>query len=362
MTRTDRLFVDVHILQTVPPSCVNRDDTGSPKTAIYGGAVRARVSSQAWKHAVREMFRDIFTYDQLGERTKRIVEKVADKIKEIKPDDGAMDMAEAALKNADLKIKNANIGTDALFFMSDRQAEAIAKLAADGVTDKKKLQAALKSEPSVDMAMFGRMVADDPSMNFDAAVQVAHAISTHAVRNEYDYFTAVDDRAPEDNAGAAHLGTVEFNSSTLYRYATINVRELKKQLNDGAPDALRGFLEAFIKSMPTGKQNTFANRTVPDIVYVSIRRDQPVNLSGAFEMQVRPDKNGGYAGPSALRLGSFVGTIYGKIVDAPEKAFLTSRFADNPTIDALGDKVSIEEMLDNVKTYAAERLSEIGAK
>ena len=93
------------------------------------------------------------------------------------------------------------------------------------------------------------MVADDPCLNFDATAQVAHAISTHAVENEYDYFTAVDDCAPEDNAGAGHLGTVEFNSSTLYRYATVNVEDLRK---------------------------TFANWTRPDAVYVTVRKDQPI--------------------------------------------------------------------------------------
>lgn len=128
------------------------------------------------------------------------------------------------------------------------------------------------------------MVASDPSLNYDAAAQVAHSISTHAVQNEYDYFTAVDDCAPEDNAGAGHLGTVEYNSSTLYRYATVNTAELAEQLGaKEVPGVVRAFADAFIRSMPTGKQNTFANRTLPDAVYVTIRGDQPVNLCGAFE-------------------------------------------------------------------------------
>lgn len=124
----------------------------------------------------------------------------------------------------------------------------------------------------MDMALFGRMVADDPSLNYDAAAQVAHSISTHAVQNEYDYFTAVDDCQAEDNAGAGHLGTVEYNSSTLYRYATVNVMELAGQLGaEQAAETVRAFGEAFLFSMPTGKQNSFANRTLPDAVYVTIR-------------------------------------------------------------------------------------------
>lgn len=153
----------------------------------------------------------------------------------------------------------------------------------------------------MDMALFGRMVASDPSLNYDAAAQVAHSISTHAVQNEFDYFTAVDDCAPEDSAGAGHLGTVEYNSSTLYRYATVNMVELAHLLGaEKAAQAVRVFGEAFIRSMPTGKQNSFANRTLPDAVYVTLREDQPVNLCGAFEKPVRKSPEG-YAEPSRRR-------------------------------------------------------------
>lgn len=359
MSRTERTYVDVHILQTVPPSCVNRDDTGSPKTAVYGGTVRARVSSQAWKRAVRGMFIDNFSTEHLGERTKRVVEKVAEKIEVSKPGKDALKLATDALENAGLKIRSADKGTDALFFMSDGQAAALAELAVNDDKDKKKYKAALIQSPSIDMALFGRMVADDPSMNYDAAVQVAHAISTHAVHNEYDYFTAVDDRAPEDNAGAAHLGTVEFNSSTLYRYATVNVNELAKHLNEDTVDALCGFLEAFIYSMPTGKQNTFANRTLPDAVYVAIRSDQPVNLSGAFEKPVKPGKDGGFVETSAKRFAEYAGDIYGTFVSAPGKSFITSSF---DALNDIAEKVTISEMLDEVKGYISECLSARGGK
>ena len=157
---------------------------------------------------------------------------------------------------------------------------------------------ALNETPTVDMVLFGRMVAKAPSLNYDAAAQVAHSISTHTVQNEFDYFTAVDDCAPEDNAGAGHLGTVEYNSATLYRYATVNVLELVRTLGaEQAAQTVRAFGEAFIRSMPTGKQNSFANRTLPDAVYVTLRQDQPVNLCGAFEKPVRKSEEG-YAEPS----------------------------------------------------------------
>ena len=178
-----RLYVDIHILQTVPPSCVNRDDTGSPKTAQYGGVTRARVSSQSWKHAMRQMFRENYEESWTGDRTKAIVQKVAAKILEVDPLADAEKLAVTALENAGLKIKNAEKGTDALFFMSDAQAASLAELILSGEEDKKTYKAKLSSEPSVDMALFGRMVADDPSLNYDAAAQVAHSISTHAIHN-----------------------------------------------------------------------------------------------------------------------------------------------------------------------------------
>lgn len=290
------LYIDIHVLQTVPPSCVNRDDTGSPKTARYGGVTRARVSSQAWKRAVRLMFQDLLSVDQVGVRTKKVVAMVAKEINPNGPSPETLELADKLLKAANLKIKDTEKGTGALFFMSPGQAKALAQVdpSLKEAELKKKCQEALMKAPSVDLALFGRMVADDSSLNFEAACQVAHAISTHAVQNEFDYFTAVDDCAPEDNAGAGHLGTVEFNSATLYRYATVNAQALKEYLKDDTPQAVRAFVEAFVRSMPTGKQNTFANRTIPDLVVVMVREDQPVNFCGAFERPVAAKEDDGY--------------------------------------------------------------------
>ena len=320
-----RLYVDFHILQTVPPSCINRDDTGSPKTAVYGGVTRARVSSQAWKHAMRAAFADDARLD-VGKRTKKVADLVRDQILALVPElDAADKLAKKALENAGIKFdeksKKDDTVTKALFFMSTAQAKALAELAVEGSTDKKEYQKALKAAPSMDMALFGRMVADDPSLNYDAAAQVAHSISTHAVQNEYDYFTAVDDCQAEDNAGAGHLGTVEYNSSTLYRYATVNVMELAGQLGAAqAAETVRAFGEAFLFSMPTGKQNTFANRTLPDAVYVTLREDQPVNLCGAFERAV-PRSAQGYAAPSKAALAQYAQQMYSSFAEAPAQSF-----------------------------------------
>lgn len=327
--RSTNLFLDIHVLQTVPPSCVNRDDTGSPKTAVYGGVTRSRVSSQAWKHAMRLTFLEVFDKSKVGMRTKHVPAELAKEIIGLKPEleSKADKMAADALNMAGIGTKQEKNDSEAvvkaLFFASHAQLRQLAKLAVDGEKDKKRYVEALKINPSVDIALFGRMVADNPSLNFDAAAQVAHAISTHAVHDEYDYFTAVDDCKPEDTSGAGHLGTVEFNSSTLYRYATVNILELAKKDNLGNEDAVKaavGFAEAFIYSMPDGKQNSFANRTLPDMVYITIRRDMPVNLCGAFEKPI-PSSTDGYAAASEMALIQYAKQVYSTFVDEPERAF-----------------------------------------
>lgn len=346
-----RIYVDVHCLQTVPPSCINRDDTGSPKMCIYGGVNRARVSSQAWKHAIREGdlgFKDLLPEEDLGKRTKRIVGMVKEEISFLDPnieEKKAWKAAETALKNAGLNIKNQEKGTEALLFMSLAQAKALAKLVVDDVTDKKEYKEALKTNPSVDMALFGRMVASDPSLNYDATCQVAHAISTHEVTTEYDYFTAVDDLSPDDNAGAGHIGVGEFNSSTLYRYATINVMELFRTVGLKAPEAVRAFLEAFIKTMPTGKENSFANRTLPCSIYITIREDMPVSLVGAFEKAI-PSTGQGYESLSQKKLVEYAQSLHNDgLIAEPLKAYVTGN-----GLDELGEKQSLNIVLDEVES------------
>ena len=347
-----RLYVDFHVLQTVPPSCINRDDTGSPKTAIYGGVTRARVSSQAWKHAMRQAFveESLLDEEDVGKRTKKVTELVEKEIAALAPEKDAAKLAKKTLDNAG--IKNDEKGTKALFFISQAQIKSLAQLAVEECADKKEYKKALSTAPSVDIALFGRMVADDPSLNFDAAAQVAHSISTHAVQNEYDYFTAVDDCQVEDNAGAGHLGTVEYNSATLYRYATVNVMELERHLGaKKAAEVVRSFGEAFIRSMPTGKQNTFANRTLPDAVYVTIREDQPVNLCGAFERAVRKSTEG-YAEPSKSALQAYAQQLYQSFAEAPAESFTVGT-----GLEALAPAQPLNTMLDALEEAVKENLT-----
>ena len=324
-------FIDFHILQNVPPSCVNRDDSGSPKTATFGGQRRARVSSQCWKRAVRQLFNDFVDQSELGYRTTKIIDLLAKEISRQNPelDSQSAELAKEIFKktsktqfNISLKParskkdnggKTANDVASYLVFLSALQVQQLAEYAIEKAVknekqQKKDIEKLLNLNHSIDLALFGRMVADYPGVNVDASCQVAHAISTHSVENEFDFFTAVDDVKSQDqeetDAGAGMMGTVEFNSSTLYRYATINLDMLRENLgsDDATVRAVDAFAQAFVKAMPTGKQNTFANRTLPEAIYVSVRDDQPVSLVGAFENAVTSREETGFLAPSVSRL------------------------------------------------------------
>jgi len=375
-----RTVIDIHILQTVPPSNLNRDDTGSPKTAVYGGQRRARVSSQAWKRATRTAFDALLDRADLGERTKRLGESLGELIAGQAPGlaDAKIDLANKALTalglakpaKATKAAKNkADDGVTAaeseyLVFLSHHQLDAIAAHAiaahrAGKDPDGKELKKLANQRHSVDIALFGRMLADLSDINVDAAVQVAHAISVHAVNNEFDYYTAVDDRKDDaKEQGAGMIGTVEFNSSTLYRYATLDVDRLNDNLGDpeAAQRAVHAFVTAFAKSMPTGKQNTFANRTLPDAVIVRLRDTQPINFVGAYEEVVTYDSPTGRVREAAERLASYATSVETTYGEQPVAAWV-SRVGDHTAaLDALGDALPFADLVTAVADEAAARL------
>lgn len=300
MSNASPQFVEIHALQTVPPSCVNRDDTGSPKSAIFGGVPRARVSSQAWKRATRDYFATHIDTDLLGYRTVDALGLITDKIAELDStitSEDALALGEGIFKALGIKLTKKK-ETGALLFISPKQVTGLAQLAIDAhaasadISSKAaKAVMNIRQNPtlsSIDIACFGRMVAEAPDLNADAAVQVAHAICVDKMSREFDYYTAVDDLKGDDESGATMIGTVEFLSSTLYRYAVIDATHLMENLGnvDVAKEALRQFILGFCKSMPTGHQNSFANRTLPNALLVTIRDTQPINLSAAFERPV----------------------------------------------------------------------------
>ena len=313
-------YIDVHIIQTVPPSNLNRDDAGAPKQAIYGGVRRARVSSQAWKRATRKAFQGWQAHAEEAVRTQRIAELVADGVA-AKADGVDRDTVEkvvaAVLKPLKVSPGKREAETAYLLFVGRRQIQRIAELIAERLPELWALEgkdldevaaeipaaAELSNGHPLDVALFGRMVADLPAINVDASVQVAHALSTHAVETEFDYFTAVDDakdRERGDDAGAGMIGTVEFNSATLYRYATVGLHQLADNLGGSLEDAVAGvqrFVEGFARSIPSGHQTSFAHQTLPEAVVIVVRDDQPVNLVAAFEKPVRAHGDG-YASDS----------------------------------------------------------------
>ncbi|HZN20166.1 MAG TPA: type I-E CRISPR-associated protein Cas7/Cse4/CasC [Micromonosporaceae bacterium] len=368
-----RTIVDVHILQTVPPSNLNRDDTGSPKTAIYGGVRRARVSSQAWKRAVRLAFERHLDDSQLGERTKRVGEAIAGRIKSIDPDleDQSAVLAFGVLKAAGLVKKEpkngANAESDYLLFLSHRQQHNLAQEAVTAVRtgrtpDPKIAKKVADTDHSVDIAMFGRMVADVSDINVDAAVQVAHAISVHAVDNEFDYYTAVDERKHDaQETGAGMIGTVEFNSSTLYRYATVDVDRLHETLGDVAAtrSAVEAFLLAFTLSMPTGKQNTFANGTRPDAIVVQLRDTRPINLVGAFEEPVgQAGQPSGRVALAADALAAYTTDVQQAFGEAPVAAWVTHVGPRTSALAPLGTVLPLPDLAAAVGARVADRLGQ----
>ena len=356
--------IDIHVLQSVPPSNLNRDDTGSPKTAVYGGVRRARVSSQAWKRAARRDFSSVLDTSKLGVRTKRAVELLSDRLIALKPELGAAaasELAQRALEAAGLKVKagrKAKDGdqplTEYLVFFSNTQLDRLAELAAasSDKVDSRAAKAALTQAHSVDVALFGRMVADDANLNVDAACQVAHAISTHAVATEFDYYTAVDDENPKEETGAGMIGTIEFDSATLYRYATVNVDELLRNLGDpeATVQAVDAFVRSFVTSMPTGKQNTFANRTSPDAVVVMIREDRPVNLVGAFEDPV--NGIGGHVAESCRRLARYAQDVDNAFGSGRVETCVTRVGDRTEALSSLGDAIPFDDLTSRV----AERI------
>ncbi|GGH51518.1 type I-E CRISPR-associated protein Cas7/Cse4/CasC [Microbacterium album] len=375
MTRT---IVDISILQTLPPSNINRDDTGSPKTAVYGGVRRARVSSQAWKRATRLAFDSLLDRGHLGTRTKRVIELVADRVRkkeESISDERAQELATLAFAAAGIKVSKPRGSTPEhelpaeagyLLFLSARQIDRLAELCveANGAPDAAAhlkasgIKKTLDEHHSVDLALFGRMVAEASDLNVDAAAQVAHAISVHAVENEFDYYTAVDDHKAEDDeedAGAGMIGTVEFNSSTLYRYATVDVDRLRDNLGDteATRRAVEAFVQGFARSLPSGKQNTFANRTLPDGIVISVRESQPVNLVGAFEEAITESPRLRHASERLAAHASAIDEAYGT---APVTSWVVRASDAASALDALGERATLDDAVASLGDTVASRL------
>ena len=363
--------LELHIIQSVPVACLNRDDLNSPKTAVFGGVQRARVSSQSWKRAIRDMAKEESPALFSGNRSRRMVHELSTRLES----KGVLkDIAVIVAQQVASIVETLDSKTDAdgyrkiktLMFFSDAEYEAIAnavtndiKLLAEKVKDSSKavenaeealmkidddkkkevakkeleklekeqekghkallkafgakpIKDAIKSvqlKDAADIALFGRMVANDHSLTVEAASMFSHALSTHKADNEIDFFAAVDDLQPKEESGAGMTSTLEFNSATYYRFAALNLDmltdkdHLASMTRVERQDVVRTFLEAIIKAIPGARQNTMNGSTLPVYVLGVVReKGHPVQLVNAFENPVRSSQ--GYAAKSVELLES----------------------------------------------------------
>ena len=323
--------IEIHVLQNFPPSNLNRDENGMPKSCVFGGRNRARISSQCQKRATRLYYHK---YANLGDdvlacRSKNWADKIASLLKEEGIDEEKAESVakrvisvfttkdgKSKAKTNKKSEKQESIETEdkqesgkydtGLFLGAVEIKSIVTHLQQNWQQVETDLQAKEQSlseeivnfikktvERSAkpgDVALFGRMMASLPSGNVDASVQVAHAIGVNALEQEFDFFTAVDDLSRSDKQGADHLGEKGYNSSTYYRFAVLDTKQLISNLGnpEGGPPIAHAFVEAFIKAIPSGHQNSFAAHTLPAFVLTIVRTGQPVSLVDAFENPIRP--------------------------------------------------------------------------
>lgn len=380
------MFIEIHVLQNFAPSNLNRDDTGAPKDCTFGGFRRARISSQCLKRALRRHLGSshLFEPTQLATRTKRIVEELVRRVtKAGKPAAEAEAVAVALLGAANIAVKDGK--TEYLLYVGDDEVEKLAGLcvkhwaalsgvgkpaaSADGAKKKSGKDAkkdareavpeaiqeevleVIGSGKAVDLALFGRMLADMPEKNVDAACQVAHAISVNEVAMEMDFYTAVDDLKPDDTQGADMMGVVEFNSSCFYRYAKVDLGLLTGNLGaDGrlASRAAVAVVTSAIAAVPTGKQNSMAAHNPPAYVRVLVREGgEAWNLANAFEKPLRPRK--GDEGPltqiAGEALDGYLGSLRRMYGAEGVKADLVSSLHDPKSLSVPQLVAAVEKAL-----------------
>ncbi len=337
--------VELHILQNFAPSCLNRDDTNSPKDCLFGGVRRARISSQCLKRAIRisEEFQPVLD-DVEGIRTKLLASLLSEKLVQLGAEAEEADMISCAFVECYSKVKTDKKRTKVLLYMGtdeinrmtqklwDSWDELLEAAAEDADTDNDKDDKKKKASKvylilkdivkqcgsktkALDIALFGRMVAKLPEQQIDAASQVAHAISTHRVSNELDFYTAVDDLLGSDEVGAGMMGTIEFNSACYYRYSLVDLAQLAHNLGDDldlARDGVISFLRAAIYAVPAAKQNSMAAQNRPSFVMAVVRNSgAPQSLANAFEKPVvpAPALNKGLVEQSIEQLDNYWGRL-----------------------------------------------------
>ncbi len=323
------MYLEIHLIQNFAPANLNRDDTNNPKDCEFGGVRRARISSQCIKRAIRSepVFAET-TGVEVGERTKRVVERLSKQIGNRQPQEEIATILPTVVEKLLSKMDKDGQRTAVLLYFSAAEVETIStrilenwqELANEqkrpGVADRlaKEIVKETKGRTSApDIALFGRMLAEKPELNINAACQVAHALSTHRVAMEMDFYTAVDDLNPDDSAGAGMMGFTGYNSSCFYRYARLDWEQLLKNLDGDtnlAVKTVKGFLQASVQAVPTGKQNSFAAQNPPSFLLAVVREGgNSWSLANAFEKPVRALGDSGLVQPSVKALDSYWGRL-----------------------------------------------------
>jgi CRISPR system Cascade subunit CasC len=370
------MFIEIHILQNFAPSNLNRDDTGNPKDTEFGGVRRARISSQCIKRSIRTepIFRQK-TAVEPGIRTRWMNRLLADELKVAGKNEAQAQIVADAIAVQYSKIDKGH--TSVLIYLSKQEIAAIreqllAKWDAiitnlkdgknsviDDIT--KDLFKMLKDRTSApDIALFGRMLAEKPELNIDAACQVAHAISTHRVSMDLDFYTAVDELSRDEETGAGMMGVTGFNSACFYRYARIDWEQLVKNLNGDiglARKTVEGFLYAALRAVPTGKQNAFAAQNPPDFVLGVVRKDgESWSLANAFEKPVTNGRDGGYLAPSIAALDAYWGRLVKTYGDGPAGQFIPVALSLDPDAPLANLKGTLSE---NRAEWVSKLLAEL---
>ena len=350
----EKNYINYHILISHSPSNLNRDDMNMQKTAVFGGTKRTRISSQSLKRAMRK---SEYYGNELGHpstRTAILINQYAKDLKE-QYSDRSNDIEKICLyiaaliegktKPADLKKYKRNdkgeIKTQVLAWNSNEKdllkeliISALEKSDEELIpflkTDVKSIDVNLKQNLERDIALSGRMVTGAID-SIDASLAVAHAITTHTVDGDIDWFTAVDDLNQETGeTGSAHLDTTEFSSGVFYRYASLNIRQLQDNLGDinrtQALEIASHVLYLLATVVPSAKQNAFAAFNLADFAMVSFS-DQPISLANAFENPVTADRKG-LLNPSINAFADYHKTICQayNLIDDPQAYFSTKEW------------------------------------
>lgn len=375
------IFLEFHLVQNFAPSNLNRDDTGAPKEALFGGYRRARVSSQCFKRAMRlhSQKTGLLAEENLAVRTLKLKQLLEEGLSK-RGRENCSEAIEIVLGAIGLKVKD-NGNTEYLLFLGAKEVEGLvnaidqhwdalslpAEVASKRPSKSKKVavpkelvkqaKELLDGGKAVNIALYGRMLANLPEANQEAACQVAHAISTHRVEREFDYFTAVDDRNEGEETGAGMIGQVEFNSATYYRYAVLDVKKFAANLQGDEElviAAAGAFTRSIAMALPTGKQNSFAANNLPAFIGVTMRRGSPMNLVNAFELPVWPKNDQPLTALSVAKLASYddeLAAFYGASED--RWAYIDSTGA---WPEVKGDT---QKSLDELALWVEERVREI---